>query len=258
MKPHSSSGTSVGIADDTANRNKIGAIILLGAPGVGKGTQARELSQLWSIPHISTGELLRANVERGTPLGRSARVIMDRGDLVPDSVVNEMVEARLFEADTERGYILDGFPRTLDQAVWFTERVTALRKGLAVLAIGIALRRDQLLRRITGRRHCPVCQTSFNIYENPPKKDGVCDWDQGALVRRPDDNEETANRRLKLYDTLTVPIISYFQAQGQFIEISGDGPIDWITQRLLGARHLAEYEALVKKARMTPLKISNP
>jgi adenylate kinase len=235
----SSEGLSAEVASDGTNRIQVGAIILFGAPGVGKGTQARELAKLWGIPHISTGELLRANVARGTFLGRAAKEIMNQGDLVPDSLVNAIVEVRLLEADTACGYILDGFPRTLDQAIWLTKSAATFHKGLPVLAIGIEVSRHQLLRRLDGRRHCPFCQASFNIYENPPKKNGFCDRDNAELIQRPDDTEEAMNKRLILYDALTAPVIEYFRAYGQLVEVSGDGPIEWITQRILGAYHLA-------------------
>ena len=152
-----SEGISTQIASDIAPQAQVGTILLLGPPGVGKGTQARELSKLCAIPHISTGELLRTNVAKGTHLGRAVKEMMNRGDLVPDSIVKEMVEVRLLEADTARGYILDGFPRTLDQAIWLSASIAKFRKELPVLAIGIQVSRSQLLRRITGRRHCPLC-----------------------------------------------------------------------------------------------------
>ena len=143
-----------------------GPILLLGAPGVGKGTQAKELVKLWGIPQISTGDLLRANVAQGTPLGKVAKEIMGRGELVPDSLVNEMVAVRLQQPDTANGYILDGFPRTLGQASWLDGRLAAQARprSLPVIAVSIQVDYNQLLRRITGRRNCPVCQTIYNIY----------------------------------------------------------------------------------------------
>ena len=159
-----------------------GPILLLGAPGVGKGTQAKELVKIWGIPQISTGDLLRANVAQGTQLGRIAKEIMGRGELVPDSLVDEMVAARLKAPDTAKGYILDGFPRTLGQAGWLDGRLASDGKSLPVVAVSIQVDYNQLLCRITGRRNCPVCQTIYNVYSNPPKRDGICDIEGAVLV----------------------------------------------------------------------------
>src|SRR5579863_6056185 len=146
-----------------------GPILLLGAPGSGKGTQAKELVKVWGIPQISTGDLLRANVAQGTALGRAAKERMDRGELVPDTLVNEMVAVRLQAPDTVGGYILDGFPRTLGQANWIDGRLAQQVGSLPVIAVSLQVNYNQLLRRITGRRICPVCQSIYNIYVNPPK-----------------------------------------------------------------------------------------
>jgi adenylate kinase len=202
-----------------------GPILLLGAPGVGKGTQAKELVKLWGIPQISTGDLLRANVSQGTPLGIIARETMDRGELVPDSLVNEMVAARLVEPDTVRGYILDGFPRTLPQAGWLDGRVSAQQLTLPVVAVSISVDYNQLLRRITGRRNCPVCQTIYNVYSNPPKVDEVCDIEGAALVQRADDTEQVFAERMRSYEALTTPVIEHYRALGRFAEVDGDRPI---------------------------------
>jgi adenylate kinase len=202
-----------------------GPILLLGAPGVGKGTQAKELVKLWGIPQISTGDLLRANVSQGTPLGIIARETMDRGELVPDSLVNEMVAARLVEPDTVRGYILDGFPRTLPQAGWLDGRLAAQALALPVVAVSISVDYNQLLRRITGRRNCPVCQTIYNVYSNPPKVDEICDIEGAALVQRADDTEQVFAERMRSYEALTTPVIEHYRALGRFAEVDGDRPI---------------------------------
>ncbi len=220
------------------SKSNIGVILLLGPPGVGKGTQAISLSKVWGIPCISTGELLRSNVAKSMHLGREIREIMNRGELVPDSLINEMVASRIGEPDTARGYILDGFPRTLDQAIWLTERVTAPLVVHPIFAVRIHVGQSQLLRRITGRRHCPRCQATFNIYENRPRNEGFCDRDATALIHRPDDEEEILKTRLRLHDALTEPVIEHFKTHGLFVEVSGDGPIEWITQRILGAHEL--------------------
>src|SRR5579862_4114773 len=212
-----------------------GPILLLGAPGVGKGTQAKELVKLWGIPQISTGDLLRANVSQGTPLGIIARETMGRGELVPDSLVNEMVAVRLLEPDTVRGYILDGFPRTLGQANWLDGRLAAQVESLPVVAVSIQVNYNQLLRRITGRRNCPVCQTIYNIYVNPPKKDGFCDLEGAALVQRADDTEEVFKERMRAYAALTAPVVDHYRELGRFAEVDGDRPIAEIATGIVAA-----------------------
>jgi adenylate kinase len=202
-----------------------GPILLLGAPGVGKGTQAKELVKLWGIPQISTGDLLRANVSQGTPLGIIARETMERGELVPDSLVNDMVAARLQEPDTIKGYILDGFPRTLPQAGWLDGRLTAQTLALPVVAVSISVDYNELLRRITGRRNCPVCQTIYNVYSNPPKVDEICDIEGAELIQRADDTEEVFRERMRSYEALTTPVIEHYRALGRFAEVDGDRPI---------------------------------
>ena len=209
---------------------------MLGAPGVGKGTQAKELVKLWGIPQISTGDLLRANVAQGTPLGKVAKEIMGRGELVPDSLVNEMVAVRLQEPDTANGYILDGFPRTLGQADWLDGRLAAAsRSRLPVIAVSIQVDYNQLLRRITGRRNCPVCQTIYNIYTHPPKRDGFCDVEGAALVQRADDTEEVFKERMRAYAALTAPVVEHYRALGRFAEVDGDRPIAAIAAGIVAA-----------------------
>ncbi len=207
-----------------------GPILLLGAPGVGKGTQAKELVQLWGIPQISTGDLLRANVAQGTPLGKTAKEIMHRGELVPDSLVNEMVAVRLQQPDTAKGYILDGFPRTLAQAHWLDGRLEAVAcespiQSLPLVAVSIQVDYNQLLRRITGRRNCPVCQTIYNIYSKPPQRAGFCDVEGAALTQRADDTEKAFAERMRAYAAQTTPVIEHYRELGRFAEVSGDGPI---------------------------------
>jgi adenylate kinases len=231
----SSSVTEVEKGRDTGRKIQPGPILLLGAPGVGKGTQAKELVKLWGIPQISTGDLLRANVAQGTQLGRVAKEIMGRGELVPDSLVNEMVAVRLLEPDTVRGYILDGFPRTLGQANWLDGRLAAQVESLPVVAVSIQVNYNQLLRRITGRRNCPVCQTIYNIYMNPPKKDGFCDVEGAALVQRADDTEEVFKERMRAYAALTAPVVDHYRELGRFAEVDGDRPIAEIAAGIVTA-----------------------
>jgi adenylate kinase len=202
-----------------------GPILLLGAPGVGKGTQAKELVQHWGIPQISTGDLLRANVAQGTPLGKTAKEIMHRGELVPDSLVNEMVAVRLQQPDTVRGYILDGFPRTLAQAHWLDGRLSTQTEALPLVAVSIQVDYNLLLRRITGRRNCPVCQTIYNIYTKPPQRAGFCDVEGAALIQRSDDTEKAFAERMRAYAAQTAPVIEHYRELGRFVEVPGDGPI---------------------------------
>jgi len=212
-----------------------GPILLLGAPGVGKGTQAKELVKLWGIPQISTGDLLRANVAQRTQLGRAAKELMERGELVPDSLVNEMVATRLKEPDAARGYILDGFPRTLGQASWLDGRLAAEGGTLPVIAVSIQVDYNQLLRRITGRRNCPVCATIYNIFMNPSNRDGFCDVEGAALVQRADDTEKVFKERMRAYSGLTAPVVEHYRALGRFAEVDGDRPIGVIAAGIVAA-----------------------
>jgi adenylate kinase len=212
-----------------------GPILLLGAPGVGKGTQAKELVKLWGIPQISTGDLLRANVAQGTTLGKAAREGMQRGELVPDSLVNEMVALRLLEPDTARGYILDGFPRTLPQAKGLDGRLAVRTAGLPVVAVSLHVDYNQLLRRITGRRNCPVCQTIYNIYSNPPQRAGFCDIEGASLAQRADDTEKVFAERMRAYAVQTEPVIEHYRQLGRFAEVAADGQIAVIAARIVAA-----------------------
>ena len=235
--------TEIDRGRETGSKTLPGPILLLGAPGAGKGTQAKELVKLWGIPQISTGDLLRANVALETPLGKAAREIMGRGELVPDTLVNEMVAVRLLEPDTVRGYILDGFPRTLGQANWLDARLEAQPEALPVVAVSVQVNYNQLLRRITGRRICPLDQSIYNIYVNPPKKDGFCDLDGAELIQRDDDTEEVFKERMRAYAALTAPVVEHYRAQGRFAEVDGDRPI---------AEIAAEIVAAVERLRMQP------
>jgi adenylate kinase len=212
-----------------------GPILLLGAPGAGKGTQAKELVKLWGIPQISTGDLLRANVAQGTELGRTAKEIMGRGELVPDSLVNEMVGVRLQQPDTANGYILDGFPRTLPQAGWLDGRLATQAQALPVIAVSIHVDYNQLLRRVTGRRNCPVCQAIYNVYVNPPKRDGICDVEGAALVQRADDTEVVFEERMRAYGALTAPVVEHYRDLGRFAEVDGDRSIGAIAAGIVAA-----------------------
>lgn len=203
-----------------------GPILLLGAPGVGKGTQAKELVAKWGIPQISTGDLLRYHRDNGTPLGLKAKEIMAQGHLVPDDLVNEMVAERLRQPDTQSGYILDGYPRTLGQADWLDRQLSADPKALPVIAVSIQVGYNELLRRITGRRTCPVCGTIYNIYLHPPRVEGKCDRDGAALVQRSDDNQQVFEERMRTYESQTAPVVEHYRALGRFEEVNGDQPVD--------------------------------
>ena len=215
-----------------------GPILLLGAPGVGKGTQAKEIVTAWGIPQISTGDILRANVSGGTELGKQAKAVMDRGELVSDDLVNAMVADRLRQPDTANGYILDGFPRTLGQAEWldaYLARGSQNAGSLPVVAISIKVGYTQLLRRITGRRTCPVCKSTYNIYLQPPKVDEKCDLDGTPLARRSDDTEEVFEERMRTYESLTAPVVEHYRALGRFEEVDGEQPVDAVAAAVMAA-----------------------
>jgi len=205
-----------------------GPVLLLGAPGVGKGTQAQLLVTKYGIPQISTGDLLRANKARGTELGLKAQAIMSSGQLVPDAIVNEMVLERLREKDVQRGYILDGYPRTLDQADFLDETIAdpAFLPRLPVIAISIVAAYDQLLQRITGRRICATCKSIYNVYTNPPKVDGVCDCEGAPLSQRSDDTEPVFIERMKTFEEQTAPVIAHYRALGRFEEADGNQGVE--------------------------------
>jgi adenylate kinase len=213
----------------------VGPIILLGAPGAGKGTQAKLIASAYGIPQISTGDLFRANVADGTELGHKVKDILDHGDLVSDALVNDMVAERLSHRDVNRGFILDGYPRTVGQAEWLEGylKTRQTRDGeaapfsaMAPLVIQIAVGYNQLLQRITGRRSCPTCGRIYNVYFQPPKVEGSCDFDGGRLVVRPDDKEEVVSERLKAYERQTLPLVSYYQAKGQLVDVDGNQPVE--------------------------------
>jgi len=220
---------------ETSRKTVPGPILLLGAPGAGKGTQSKALVKIWGIPQISTGDLLRAHVAQGTELGRIAKALMDHGELVPDSLVNEIVALRLQEPDTVSGYILDGYPRTLSQAHWLDSRLTGHPEALPVVAVNIKVDYNKLLRRITGRRNCPVCQTIYNIYLNPPKISGICDVEGAALVLRADDTEQVYAERMHAYIEQTAPVVDHYRALGRFAEVDGERPIEVVAAGIIAA-----------------------
>jgi len=197
-------------------------VILLGAPGAGKGTQAERIVARFGLPHISTGEMLRAAVEAGTAMGRAAQHHMSAGELVPDEVVIGVVRDRLTEPDTTSGFLLDGFPRTIEQA----ERLDAIlgEAGRAVThVILIDVPEDELVRRISGRRSCTECGKLYNVTFDPPRSEGVCDVCGAALLQRADDNEETVRNRIEVYRRQTAPLVGYYRERGVLGEARGGG-----------------------------------
>ena len=208
------------------------ALIFLGAPGAGKGTQAREVSRHFSIPQISTGDMLREAVRNQTPLGLAAKAKMEAGELVPDEVVCGIVEQRIGQPDCQRGFILDGFPRTLAQAEFVDRMLQAKGKGNP-LVFEIKVDRDLLLKRLTGRRTCSVCGEIYNVYLSPPKVEGVCDKDGGKLLQRVDDSEETIRQRLVAYEKQTSPLIDYYRRKGVLQEVDGNRAPEVIAKELI-------------------------
>jgi adenylate kinase len=210
----------------------VGPIILLGAPGAGKGTQAKRIAEHYGIPHISTGDILRENVSRRTDLGMKARSVMERGELVSDELVNAMVAGRLEQPDAGRGFILDGYPRTVAQAEFLD---TELRGKRRPVVISVDVGYNQLLQRLTGRRSCPVDGKIYNIYFQPPKEQGVCDVCGTQLIQRVDDTEEVISERLKSYERQTLPLIDYYNGQGRLRRVNGDLPVEQVMEQILGA-----------------------
>jgi adenylate kinase len=204
-----------------------GPVLLLGAPGVGKGTQAKAMMAEFAIPQISTGDLLREHRRNHTELGMIADDLMQRGELVPDDLVNKMVAGRLASPDCERGYILDGFPRTLAQADWL-DSFLGNSSASPVVAISIKVDHDELLRRITGRRISPAGRI-YNIYTAPPRVPGICDVDGSTLTQRNDDSEEVFEQRMKTFYEQTAPVIEHYRNAGRFAEVDGSLAVEAVT-----------------------------
>lgn len=205
-------------------------LILLGPPGAGKGTQAKILTQKYSIPQISTGDILRAAVKEQTPMGVKAKAFMDSGALVPDDVVIGIVEERLVKSDCAEGFILDGFPRTVAQADALTRTLAVLGREIEHV-LSVEVPREDLLVRLTGRRTCRACGRGYHVVFDPPKRDTVCDCG-GELFQRDDDREETIRRRLDVYEEQTAPLISYYGSESLLRRIDGVGSINEIQDRI--------------------------
>ena len=194
--------------------------ILLGPPGAGKGTQAARIIEKYQIPHISTGDIFRENIKNGTELGKKAKAYMDRGELVPDELVIDLATDRLLRDDCKAGFILDGFPRTVHQAEALDAFLKAHDSKIDVV-LNLDVDEEELMKRLTGRRVCKDCGASFHVVSMPPKQEGICDVCGGELIQRADDNEETAKNRIAVYNEQTSPLIGYYRAAGNIVDIVG-------------------------------------
>jgi adenylate kinase len=208
-------------------------IVLLGAPGSGKGTQAQRLIESHGVPQISTGDLLRAAVAAGTELGRHAKAIMDAGKLVDDATMLGIIRERLGQPDARRGFILDGFPRTIAQADGLHALLADLGQPLDAVVL-MNVDPEQLFRRLTGRRTCRTCQRVFNVYTAPPSVPPPCggQCETPDLFQRPDDSEQTIGKRLAVYEAQTRPLVDYYRGRGMLRAVDAEGDIDAVTQRL--------------------------
>ncbi|MEB8170313.1 adenylate kinase [Macrococcus caseolyticus] len=212
-------------------------IILMGLPGAGKGTQASEIIKKYPIPHISTGDMFRAAIKNNTELGQKAKSFMDNGELVPDEVTIGIVRERLLEEDAKRGFLLDGFPRTVEQAVALNDILAEADRKIEAV-VNIDVQEEELMNRLTGRRICETCGTTYHLVFNPPKVEGICDIDGGKLYQRADDNPETVRNRLDVNIKQTKPLVDFYTEQGVLFNIDGSKDIKDVT---------AEVEALLQK-----------
>jgi adenylate kinase len=246
-------------ANETARTANIGPVILIGPPGAGKGTQAKQIVCHYGIPQISTGDLLRDHVGRSTELGLEAKAIMARGELVPDELMYGMVANRLRQPDSRRGFVLDGFPRTAGQAGWLSaflekeifdnkfdsksdnkpgnesDNQPGESKPCGPVVIQLMVDYNQLLQRLTGRRSCPTCGRLYNIHFQPPMVDELCDLDGSKLAIRDDDREEVISGRLAAYEKQTSPVVEYYRAQQRLVAVNADRPVEEVTAQVFGA-----------------------
>ena len=207
-------------------------IILMGLPGAGKGTQASEIVKKFPIPHISTGDMFRKAIKDETDLGKEAKSYMDRGELVPDEVTVGIVKERISEDDAKKGFLLDGFPRTIEQAEALNNIMSELDRNIDAV-INIEVPEEELMNRLTGRRICEKCGTTYHLVFNPPKVDGVCDIDGGKLYQRKDDNPETVSNRLSVNVKQSKPILEYYDEKGVLKNIDGAKDIDEVTKDVI-------------------------
>jgi adenylate kinase len=209
-------------------------LVLVGPPGAGKGTQAQFVAQFLSVPKISTGDIFRANVSSGTPLGKQAKTYMDAGDLVPDEVTIEMVRDRLAEDDAVKGFLLDGFPRNVPQARVLDAMLLELGGGVDAV-LEMVVDDDEVVRRLSGRRTCRSCSHVWHLDFDPPTDPEVCDQCGGQLFQRDDDKEDTIRHRLEVYAEQTAPLVSYYAEKGILVGIDATGPMDDVTERAIAA-----------------------
>jgi adenylate kinase len=208
-------------------------IVLLGPPGAGKGTQAKMLAEKYSIPHISAGDILRENVEIKTPVGLKAKKYMEKGELVPDKILISLIQEKLLQPGSRKGFLLDGFPRTISQANALQGMLRKMNKKLDIV-LNISVEDEELVARLSGRRMC-ACGASYHIDFNPPEKEGICNYCGGKLFQREDDREEAIRNRLKIYKEMTQPLIEYYNHKGLLRTINGTGDIQKIFQELTKA-----------------------
>jgi len=209
-------------------------VVLFGPPGAGKGTQAKFISEEYNIPHISTGDILRENVREGTPLGTKAKAFMDKGELVPDTILIDLIKDRLKKPDTRKGFLLDGFPRTLKQAKALDVILDDINKNLNAV-VNVDVGAGQLVSRLSGRLTCRSCGASYNITSNPPKVDSICDACGGELYQRADDTEAAIKNRIEVYKKQTQPLIDYYKKKGLLTDIDGEREIDEVRQDITKA-----------------------
>ncbi|MDN5331569.1 MAG: adenylate kinase [Tepidanaerobacteraceae bacterium] len=208
-------------------------IVLMGPPGAGKGTQAKKLVETYGIPQIATGDILRAAVQEGTALGKKAKEYMERGLLVPDDVITGIVKERLKEIDVEKGFILDGFPRTIPQAESLEKILEEMGVKLDAV-INIVVPQDELIERFTGRRVCEICGATYHVKYNPPKQEGICDKCGGRLIVRADDEVKTVEKRIDVYERETKPLIDYYRSKNLLVNIDGNRPIEVVFEEIKG------------------------
>jgi adenylate kinase len=223
------------------------ALIFLGPPGAGKGTQAKRLARRYEIPHLSTGDMLREAVAHGTEIGRQVKPIMERGDLVSDALVVAMVEERLARKDCDAGCLFDGFPRTVPQAMEL-DKMLARRYAEKPIVVELHIDSDRLLHRLSGRWTCSVNGESYNIHDAPPKVAGICDFDGGRLIQRPDDKPEVVAERIRAYEKLTLPLTEYYCKEGVLEVVDGGAALDDVTVAVNNAirRRAGSYKMIAK------------
>jgi adenylate kinase len=210
-------------------------LVLVGPPGAGKGTQAQFVAEHLSVPNISTGDIFRANVGSGTPLGTQAKTYMDRGDLVPDDVTIAMVRDRLAEDDARQGFLLDGFPRTVPQAESLDDILRETAGAELDVVLELVVEDEEVIRRLSGRRTCGTCNRIWHVEFDAPQVEGVCDADAGELFQREDDKAETVANRLNVYADQTAPLVAFYSEQGKLVRIDATGAVEDITARALDA-----------------------